>query len=191
MKSIIQRMEEGDFSPLRELYSGCLPGFIKWSRAEFSCSYDDAMEVFQEAVIEIYNKVRNGSAGEIKGDVIKYLYGICSNKLCNRIRHDKIHACFCEKAKKISAAGHQNEYETEIEKEHLSYILDQKLKCLNPRNRYLLQLAYIEEMNREDIAAIMNFPNAKAVCDQLCRILKMLRKKAGCGEKGTGKKGKR
>lgn len=79
----LKGLKQGDSAVLRKLYDRFLPPVVRLVENN-SGSRDDALDVFQEAVMVLYRKVRQDDF-ELTSALSTYIYAICRNHWMKRL----------------------------------------------------------------------------------------------------------
>ncbi len=74
--TVVESIRNGDESALRSLYREYRQPFIKWMRSEYSCSEDDAADIFQASVVVLYDNIISGKLQHLDKGLKEYLLGI-------------------------------------------------------------------------------------------------------------------
>ena len=134
--------------------------FIAFAHRHFSLNGDDAIEIYQESFIALYENVHSGRLDSLSVSLKTYLFRIARNKILNRRRDT------AGKSKPLPdhIATESSDWE---QKQEIAY--DLVLKMEEPCNT-VLTLYYWECRSMEYIAGEMNYASAqvaknrKAVC---------------------------
>jgi len=118
---------------------------------------DDARDIFQEAMIVLYEKVKTGSF-ELNSQLKTYLYSVCRRLWLKRLSQLQRNSV------EVEGLMETVPVEDEIEKhEQLNLdfqIMDQSLNSLGEPCRSLLKAYYLEMKNMVEIAADFGYTNA-------------------------------
>jgi len=172
--SLILRLKRGDQEALAEVYSEFREGFIHWITNTHQCNKDEAVEIFQHAILTFYENVVEGSFEQLKSTGIKtYLYSIGKNKLLGDYR----------KNMRITSTDSINaeepfEFATDVE-----HIKAQKLETiknaiqeLGDPCRKLLELYYFNNLSSDEIAEVMDYKNGNTVKNLKYKCIQRIKK---------------
>ena len=159
--SLILRLKAGDKEALEEIYRKFRPSFIKWITYSHKCSYEQAIDIFQYAILSFYENVLEDVIEEMNDAGIKtYLYSIGKNKLLSDSRRD-------------SKLSFNEEYEDHLLLEELdetqqdsdSKINQIKSVIENLQNPCtdILRLFYFNNLSNDEIAEILGYKNGNTV----------------------------
>jgi len=134
---------------------------------------DDARDIFQEAMIVLFEKVKSGSF-ELNCQLKTYLYSVCRRLWLKRLSQLQRNSV------EVEGLMETVPVEDEIEKhEQLNLdfqIMDQSLNSLGEPCRSLLKAYYLEMKNMVEIAADFGYTNADNAKNQKYKCLMRLRK---------------
>ena len=137
---------------LREIYDNYFPG-IKNHVINNSGSDEDAEDVFHDALIVIYRKVKNDSL-ELTSSFHTFLFAICKNLWLKKLKRKKRKSgVTIEDAEVLTIL---NDSEQEIETTERFALYREKFQLLGEDCQKLL-LLYFERKNMEEIAEAMGF----------------------------------
>ncbi|KYG78028.1 hypothetical protein AWW68_04475 [Roseivirga spongicola] len=159
--SLILRLKAGDKEALEEIYRKFRPSFIKWITYSHKCSYEQAIDIFQYAILSFYENVLEDVIEEMNDAGIKtYLYSIGKNKLLSDSRRD-------------SKLSFNEEYEDHLLLEELDETQqdsDSKINRIksvieNLQNPCadILRLFYFNNLSNDEIAEILGYKNGNTV----------------------------
>ncbi|MBO6496827.1 MAG: sigma-70 family RNA polymerase sigma factor [Roseivirga sp.] len=159
--SLILRLKTGDKEALEEIYRKFRPSFIKWITYSHKCSYEQAIDIFQYAILSFYENVLEDVIEEMNDAGIKtYLYSIGKNKLLSDSRRD-------------SKLSFNEEYEDHLLLEELDETQqdsDSKINQIkgvieNLQNPCadILRLFYFNNLSNDEIAEILGYKNGNTV----------------------------
>lgn len=170
-QNIISRIQDNDEETLRYLYIE-MRHPITAMLIKNGAGKEDAMDIFQDALIAFYRNVQNK---KISGDSIKiknYLYAISRNLWLNRLR--KQPKRFLEEVPSISESPEsiyiENENSDEMKKN-----LELALSKMSERCQKLISDYYLDQKSNEEIARELGFKNANSSRVMKHRCLRQLR----------------
>lgn len=86
-QEILKGIAENNNIIVQYIYDKYFKGMIKFID-KFGGSYDDAMDIFQDGIIVIYEQMKNGNGSKIV-NFKSYFYSVCKFKWFNMIRDGK------------------------------------------------------------------------------------------------------
>lgn len=88
-KEIISNIREGkDDKAIAALYKELLPGIVKFI-IKYGGSKEEALDLFQDAIINFYKKVMEGHYNEERYKIHGYIFTVCKNLWINRLQKTK------------------------------------------------------------------------------------------------------
>ncbi len=132
---------------------------------------DDASDVFQDAIVVFYEKIRLGEL-ELSCSIQTYLYSVCRNLWLSRLRSKKRQARLDDQMESIPISEdslsvlNNNERQT---------VLIQLLSKLGEDCKKVLSYYYFERLRMKEIASVMNFANEQVAKNKKSGCMKKLR----------------
>ncbi len=148
----LQGLKKQGEDVLHEIYDNYFPG-IKSHVINNSGNDEDAEDIFHDALIVIYRKVKNDSL-ELTSSFHTYLFAICKNLWLKKLKRKKRKSgVTIEDAEVLTIL---NDSEQEIETTERFALYREKFQLLGADCQKLL-LLYFDKTNMEDIAKAMGF----------------------------------
>jgi RNA polymerase sigma factor (sigma-70 family) len=175
---ILSNLRQDRNSAFRSLYSSYFP-MIKWFIEKNSGSEEDAHDIFQDALIIIYEKSCQDQF-EWKSSIKTYLYSICRNLWLKRLRQNK-NVNYVEDFESFEPV--ENTELTE-EKPNLLEQMKQSMEQLGEKCRRIILAFYYEKKKMDEIAVELSYTNAENAKNQKYKCLQQLKKnmKGGADE---------
>ena len=138
-----------------------------------SGSTDDARDIFQEALIVLYEKVRTGSF-ELNCQLKTYLFSVCKRMWLKKLQQsNRLISTEIELEPLLSV----EEDMVEHEKRDADYErMNKAIVSLGEPCKSLLEAYYINQLNMQDIAAQFGYTNADNAKNQKYKCLMRLKK---------------
>jgi RNA polymerase sigma factor (sigma-70 family) len=134
---------------------------------------DDARDVFQEAMIVLYEKVISGTF-ELNCQLKTYLYSVCRRLWLKRLNQMQ------RISPEVESLGETVPVEEELEKHEQRnqdfLVMEQSLNNLGEPCRSLLKAYYLEKKNMVEIAGDFGYTNADNAKNQKYKCLMRLKK---------------
>lgn len=169
----IQFIREDENKALTQIYSLYRNECLQWLKQHYALNEEDCAEVFQLAVIILYDNVMTKKLTTLSSQLKSYLFAIAKNQalkigqkkqnMTNIDIHDNV----------IGYVMEDNDHgvtETQLIKANLS------LEILGDPCKSLLQLYYYKNMGMEDITELLGYKNADTTKNQKYKCLKRLQK---------------
>jgi len=131
--------------------------FIAWAAKQFGLAQEDALDVYQEAIIAFVRNVRAGRYDPAASEPSTYLFAIGRNQALNALRRRK-----GRDARNVSdlRIAHSPESEQRHDEEHNAHLIAGGMAALSEKEREILRLYYSEERSMTEIAEAMGYHNA-------------------------------
>lgn len=165
---ILEKLRNGDESPIYELYQLHRDEFLVWSKSTYNATEEQAKDAFQNAVLDFHQNVISGHLTELSSTIKTYLFQIGKHKLLN-IQKKEQRMTYHEALHLID----NREMGSFMEEENKAYTREQISKAIEklPEDcQKVLKLFYFSEYDMESIARELNYKNAdtakskKSVC---------------------------
>ncbi len=155
-------------------YDNQKKSFMSWARARFSVDDDTLLDVYQDAVIVLYNRVIKRNTGEIKSSPESYLFGIAKNLLLKKAIKQKKTVQTDDVYKFVPDVG-ESELNDKHESDHNKLRIEQALSQLDEGCRKILELYYYRRYKLDAIAEQLGYDNTNVVKSRKYQCMKKLR----------------
>jgi len=136
-------------------------------------SSDDAMDLFQEAMILLYEKARAGEL-ELNCKLKTYLYSVCRRLWLKRLQQSKRIGSPIETLEEIVAV--EEDLEEQERKNETFLQMEKALSQLGEPCKSLLEAFYVHKKQMADIAEDFGYTNADNAKNQKYKCLTRLKK---------------
>ncbi|MGB5943039.1 MAG: sigma-70 family RNA polymerase sigma factor [Leeuwenhoekiella sp.] len=175
-QEIISRIKKSDSRAVEELYLEHNVPFLKFA-SRYDVQADDLEDIYQDAVIVVYEKAVQGNLDELKSTIRTYLFSVGKYMIFELSRKKARMPTTSEdyildRSDETLATEIRNPEEP-TEKQHL---LMAKFKKLGTKCQEILKLFYYEGHTITDIMQIQGYDNLNVVKSQKSRCLKTLKK---------------
>jgi RNA polymerase sigma factor (sigma-70 family) len=134
---------------------------------------DDARDIFQEAMIVLYEKARSGSF-ELSSQLKTYLYSVSRRLWLKRLNQQQRFSPEVENLEDSIPVEEDLERHKERNKDFL--VMEQSLKSLGEPCKSLLEAYYLQKKNMVEIALDFGYTNADNAKNQKYKCLMRLKK---------------
>jgi RNA polymerase sigma factor (sigma-70 family) len=136
-------------------------------------SSDEAKDVFQEAMIVLYEKVRSGSF-ELNCQIKTYLYSVCRRLWLKRLQQLNRYSAPVENLDSVVPVEEEIE---EHEQRNLEFdMMNKAISSLGEPCKSLLEAYYLQKRTMQDIATSFGYTNADNAKNQKYKCLVRLKK---------------
>lgn len=141
---------------------------------------DDARDIFQEAMIVLFEKARSGTF-ELNSQLKTYLYSVCRRLWLKRLNQQHRFAPEVENLEETVPV--EEDIERHEQRNRDFQVMEQSLKSLGEPCKSLLEAYYLEKKSMVDIAADFGYTNADNAKNQKYKCLMRLKKIFGMNKK--------
>ena len=134
---------------------------------------DDARDIFQEALIVLYQKARSGSL-ELNCQVKTYIYSICRRLWLKRLQQNRRFETPVDSFDEIVSV--EEDVEAHVKTERQYGIMRSALGKIGEPCKSLLEAFYIHNKNMTEISAFFGYTNSDNAKNQKYKCLMRLKK---------------
>ncbi len=171
--SVIEKIKSGDKSTLDAIYKQYRAEFISWVVKQYNCGTDEAKDVYQSAVLILYENIVNGKLTELTSSVKTYLYSVGKNKMREARKITSRYKFEITEGLFVPTAPDEN---SEDELTAQFNTVTASLNTLGEPCSTVLQLFYYEKQSMEQIAEKQGYKNKDTAKNLKHKCLKRLRK---------------
>ena len=173
-KQLIKQLKNRDRNALKEVYNDYRREFFKFAN-RYETDQSTLEDIFQDALIALYENAQNGKLDTIKSSLKTYLFSIGKFMLFKKFRDSKeINVdddyVFDLKEKSVMQEVLEDEEPNDRQK-----WLVANFKKLGEKCRQILELFYLQGLKIEEIMAVQGYENKNVVKSQKSRCLKSLK----------------
>ncbi|MDJ1484911.1 sigma-70 family RNA polymerase sigma factor [Cytophagaceae bacterium YF14B1] len=151
--------------------------FLKWAYKHYSLSPEEAIDIYQDAVIVLFENYQKGKLQELRSTVKTYFYGIAKNLiyvyLKKRTKQKNHIGTFSELdtlADTISSSDPHNDwFEETID------VINETVQKLSSKGQTIIQLFYYEKKSLREITKILGYNSEDVVKTTKMRYKKLLK----------------
>jgi RNA polymerase sigma-70 factor (ECF subfamily) len=166
----INYIKTNENKALTEVYTLYRDECMMWLQKEMKCSEEDSIEVFQMAVIILYDNVATGKLVELTSSIKTYLFGIAKLKVWELTRKAEKTVIGIDDAL-LKYVAEENEIMDNTEELGL---VEKSLEELGQPCKSVLQLYYYKNKSMEEISQELGYKNADTTKNQKYKCLKRL-----------------
>ncbi len=176
-KSFEEIVKDDDRLALNAFYSSQRDSFVKWANSRYECDSATILDVYQDSIIFLYNKIKNGEGKPIKSTAEAYLFGIAKHLMyksnVNSRKVDYVEDAFTFQEEIAPAIL------TKINNDERSEMIKSALLKLGTKCRQIIEYFYYDKFDMDSIAIRLGYDNpkvAKARKNQCMKKLKEIMK---------------
>lgn len=169
----VQQIKSGDQKALSTLYEGCRSEFLHWVQKDYHCPLDDAKDLYQVAVLIVYDNIQHGKLDHLTSSLKTYLFAVGKNLAHERSR----------KLQRSLPFDQDMFLKIMVEDESQNGVLDEDLDmvhaCMEKIGqpcKQLLEWYYFFRKTMDEIATTMNYKNTDSAKNQKYKCMERLRK---------------
>ena len=170
---VIEEIKKGDNSQLAMIYREYRSEFIAWITSNYSCSRDDARDVYQVSILALHENILNNKLQEFRSSIKTYLFAIGKNKFLEFRKNESRNTRDVDSAVIDLEEVSSWEYE---EKELKLQVTESSLKQLGDPCKSLLELYYFHGMSMDEISEKLNYKNRDTTKNLKFKCLARLRR---------------
>lgn len=170
--SLLKGLASNDAQAIELLYKAHF-GMIQHFVTNNNGSFDDAKDIFQEAMITLYEKVQNESFS-LTCQIKTYLFSICKHLWLKRLQQMGKYTAPLNIEEETIAV--ESDLEEAIQKDAAFEIMDRALNSLGEPCKGLLEGYYLQKKGMQELAAAFGYTNADNAKNQKYKCLMRLKK---------------
>lgn len=171
-KALLQGLAQSDRTAIETIYRENY-NMIQSLILNNSGSADDARDIFQEAMIVLYEKARSETF-ELNCLVKTYIYSVCRRLWLKRLQHAKYYTPSLESLGDTVPVEDEIEENDRINMEFQA--MEKAIGSLGEPCKSLLEAYYLEKKNMQEIALSFGYTNADNAKNQKYKCLMRLKK---------------
>lgn len=170
-QNVIARIRNGDEQPITEIYRAYRNDFIYWAVRNYGILEETARDVYQMAVVILYENIRSGKLTQLQSSLKTYLFGIGKNKIMEELAAQRKAQTLQNNFRHEPLPG-----DTAEEKEELFKILEVAMQELGEPCRTVLDMYYYKNYGIDQIAEALNYKGNDSAKTQKYKCLTRLKK---------------
>lgn len=166
---VLRAIREGDPNGLTIVYKEYREAFISWCVKSYSCSTDEAKDIYQNTIVILYENTRSGKFNATRASVKTYLFAIGKNMARDLLRRSKRWVSFNYTDQEPVPDEFSGFPEDDMD------VVRMALSDLGDPCKQLLELHFFQCEGMEEIARIMGYKNSGSAKNQKYKCLLRLR----------------
>ena len=171
-QKLLEGLARNNYNDVDTIYRenfGLVQNFV----ANNNGSFDDARDVFQEAMVVLYEKSRNPDF-ILTCQIRTYLYSICRRLWLKKLQHQNRYVTPTEGLEELMPVEEEIEEKEKLDSDFDN--MDVAMRNLGEPCKSLLEAFYIQKKNMGDIASEFGYTNADNAKNQKYKCLMRLKK---------------
>lgn len=161
-EQLLDRLKQGDEAVFQGIYDEYRDAFVKWASVNYHLDQDTLLDIFQEAIAELFLKVKANKYHSEKASVKTYLFSIAKNYICELNRNGWFNGS-CSFSPEISSDKELNIPDQVLDDPQLEGTIDELLGKLGHKQRKVMELYYLEGYSMKQIAKKLGYNSSDAV----------------------------
>ena len=170
--NLIQQIKSGDQQALGRLYEAHRSEFVRWVIKDFRCPEDDSKDIYQMAVLVVYENIQKGKLSDLTSSLKTYLFAVGKNMAREWFRRSQKNEPF-DQAEQLRELINE---EDDPESDRRLDLVYECLKKIGPPCRPLLEQFYFNRLSMEEITVSLRYKNADTAKNQKYKCMGRLRK---------------
>ena len=151
--------------------------FLRWSDKVFDLDATEALDVYQDAMLILYENIQSGKLNELRSSLKTYFFAIGKNLILKKLARRKSETKRWQSAAKEQEYAHVLEFDPSTDHEQAKFDgVVSALKALSERNQSILRLYYYHKLSLKDIATQLGYDSVDVVKNQKVRCMRYLKK---------------
>jgi RNA polymerase sigma-70 factor (ECF subfamily) len=173
----IMSFKNGNPRALDEFYLRHQREFLKWSEKVFGLDATEALDVYQDAILILYENIQRGKLNHLSASLKTYFFAIGKNLILKKLARRKSEIKRWQNAIKEEEHTQVSEFDSLHDQEQTRFeAVVSALEGLSERNQSILRLYYYHKLPLKDIAKELGYESVDVVKNQKVRCMKYLRK---------------
>lgn len=169
--AMLQAIRAGDETIVNRIYRENREGFLGWARRHYPLEEEVLVDIYQDAVIILYQNVVEEKVTDLRSTLTTYLFGIAKNLILKALRQKKRTPLQLDQIPEVAVAPH---FLQKTEHDHQQQKVRAALARLGKVCQQILEYFYYYEFSLEVIAERLAYKNANTVKAQKHRCMKQL-----------------
>ena len=165
------QLSSGETLWLDDFYKENRSAFLQWGENKFNLERDELLDIYQNAMIVLYENIRHNRIDELQSSVVTYLYGIAKNLVYKYYRKNELinrHEVRLHEHYHFLAANN-------AEQEQHYTVLHRALNSMKEPCKTILNLFYINGLKLSLVAQKLKYSSTDVLKTQKSRCLKKLK----------------
>lgn len=167
---LVKQIQSGSHKAIEDIYIRYKTEFLVYA-ARFAISDEDALDIYQDSVIVLYENILSGKLVSFSSSIKTYLFAIGKYKIYNKSKSKIATESFSDFQFILEE---ESEGELPVQEENIKKLLS-IYKELGSKCKEVLKLFYYENKTIEDIKNQLGYTSKDVVKSQKSRCLKQLK----------------
>ncbi len=167
---LLEALQSGQPQALEQFYVAHRWPFLRWSEKVFGLSYEEAVDIYQDAIMIVYEKITSRKLTVLESSLKTYLFAVSKNLILKSLRRREATQAALAEREKLSP-HEEAEEQAELRRETVRTIV----AGLPDPCKSILQLYYYQQLPLRIIADQLGYKSEDVAKVQKNRCMKSLR----------------
>jgi RNA polymerase sigma factor (sigma-70 family) len=152
--------------------------FLKWSYKTYGLQPETAIDIYQDAVIVLFENYRKGKLNDLRATVKTYFYGIAKNIIFVYLKKQSRQTAYTDVFPDADSADVQHCKEMDAAQEwtdNTIEIINRAVESLPAKGQEIIHLFYYEKKSLREITGILKYSSENVVKTTKMRYKKALK----------------
>jgi RNA polymerase sigma factor (sigma-70 family) len=173
-QQIFRKIKSGDQDALAEVYIANRESVINWITHKHSCSLEEAKDIYQDAIVILYNNVAKGKISEINFSISSYLHEVVRRQFLSKLKKDKRMTRGQVDLVKDPVDEHSDD---DYQDEQKLQVVHKAIQELSEACKKLIELRYFTNLSMESICEQLGYKNPSTTKNLKYKCMRILRRK--------------
>ena len=166
-----------ELSFLDQFYTSHRTEFLKWSYKHYSLTPQEAIDIYQDAVVVLFENYQKGKLTALRSSVKTYFYGIAKNLIFVYLKKRTKRHTYIETVADISSVAENIPYNEAGNDwmENTLEIIGDTVNRLSAKGQAIIYLFYYEKKSLRDITRMLDYSSEDVTKTTKMRYKKILR----------------
>ncbi len=164
---------------LDQFYKSHRTEFIKWAYKYYSLAPDEAIDIYQDAVIVLFENHQKGKLQELRSTVKTYFYGIAKNMIFVYLKKKNRQKSYVHTFSEAGSAAEnipQSDASDDWTEEAID-IITRMVKRMSEKGQAIMYLYYYEKKSLREITKILGYSSEDVVKTTKMRFKNILKQR--------------
>ena len=172
---LLAKMQSVDTKAFEHFYETCRRDFLHWARRRFPGFQNDLEDIFQDAILLFYEKVKTGKLTKLESSPKTFVFGIARHLLLkNYYKQRRI--ILVDEMENTVLAGEEPEIMLQFDQEHKEYLFQNAYHRLSEVCQKFFLLFFFENRTIGQVKKDLDYGSKAVVRTQKARCLEKMKK---------------
>lgn len=162
---------------LDQFYTSHRTEFLRWAYKHYSLTPEESIDIYQDAVIVLFENYQKGKLQDLRSSVKTYFYGIAKNLIFAYLKNRSKQKAYLEPFSDVSL---QAENISQVDPHHdwmedTIEVITDTIKRLSVKGQEILYLYYYEKKSLREITSLLGYSSENVVKTTKMRYKNLLK----------------